>query len=96
MYRQFIDEVLGEPVETENQVKGYGMGDGDYVILEPEKIAVAIPESEDSQHRDVPAVRRVGDVTGSALIIGHHMAEEAPEAASSIFRSMRSGRTTDA
>jgi DNA end-binding protein Ku len=44
--RQFIDEVSGKPVESEDQVKGYDKGDGDYVILEPEEIAAAIPESD--------------------------------------------------
>ncbi|WID99351.1 Ku protein [Bosea vestrisii] len=46
VHRQFIDEVSGKPVETEDQVKGYDKGDGDYVILEPEEIAAAIPESD--------------------------------------------------
>ena len=44
--RQFVDEVSGKPVEAEDQVKGYDKGDGDYVILEPEEIAAAIPESD--------------------------------------------------
>ncbi|RDJ20865.1 Ku protein [Bosea caraganae] len=46
VHRQFIDEVSGKPVENEDQVKGYDKGDGVYVILEPEEIAAAIPESD--------------------------------------------------
>lgn len=46
VHRQFIDEVTGKPVENEDQVKGYDKGAGDYVILEPEEIAAAIPESD--------------------------------------------------
>jgi DNA end-binding protein Ku len=46
VHRQFIDEVSGKPVEAEDQVKGYDKGDGDYVILEHEEIAAAIPESD--------------------------------------------------
>lgn len=46
VHRQFIDEVSGKPVETEDQVKGYDKGDGNYVILEPEEIAAAVPESD--------------------------------------------------
>jgi DNA end-binding protein Ku len=46
VHRQFIDEVSGKPVEPEDQVKGYDKGDGSYVILEPEEIAAAIPESD--------------------------------------------------
>lgn len=44
--RQFIDEVTGKPVEKEDQVKGYDRGDGDYIVLESEEIADAIPESD--------------------------------------------------
>lgn len=46
VHREFVDEVSGKPVESEDQVKGYDKGDGDYVILEPEEIAAAIPESD--------------------------------------------------
>ena len=46
VHRQFIDEISGKPVETADQVKGYDKGNGDYVILEPEEIAAAIPESD--------------------------------------------------
>ena len=46
VHRQFIDEVTGKPVEKEDQVKGYDRGDGDYIVLEPEEIAEATPESD--------------------------------------------------
>lgn len=46
VHRQFVDEVTGKPVEKEDQVKGYDRGDGDYIVLEPEEIAEAIPESD--------------------------------------------------
>lgn len=44
--RQFVDEITGKPVEHDDQVKGYDRGDGDYIVLEPEEIAAAIPESD--------------------------------------------------
>jgi len=44
--RQFVDEVTGKPVEHDDQVKGYDRGGGDYIVLEPEEIAAAIPESD--------------------------------------------------
>lgn len=44
--RQFVDEVTGKPVEHDDQVKGYDQGDGDYIVLEPEEIAAAVPESD--------------------------------------------------
>lgn len=44
--RQFIDEETGEPVEREQQVKGYEISQGEYVLLEPDEIAAAVPESD--------------------------------------------------
>ncbi len=46
VHRQFIDEVTGKPVEKDDQVKGYDRGDGDYIVLEPDEIAEAVPESD--------------------------------------------------
>lgn len=46
VHRQFIDEVTGKPVERDDQVKGYDRGDGDYIVLEPDEIAEAVPESD--------------------------------------------------
>lgn len=36
--RQFVDEQTGEPVETENQAKGYEVGKGEYIVLEDEEV----------------------------------------------------------
>ena len=44
--RQFVDSDTGKPVEKEDQVKGYEVGYGDYVVLEPEEVAAAVPESD--------------------------------------------------
>lgn len=44
--RQFIDEETGKPVESADQVKGYETAKGEYVTLEPEEIASALPESD--------------------------------------------------
>ena len=44
--RQFIDEETEQPVEKENQVKGYEISQGQYVIVEPKDIQAAIPESD--------------------------------------------------
>ncbi|QRZ12146.1 Ku protein [Paracoccus methylovorus] len=44
--RQFTDSDTGKPVEKDDQVKGYEVSDGDYVILEPEEIAGAVPDSD--------------------------------------------------
>lgn len=44
--RQFIDQETDEPVEPEEQVKGYEVGQGEYIVLEPDEIATAVPESD--------------------------------------------------
>lgn len=44
--RQFIDPDTNKPVPREDQVKGYAVGSGEYIVLEPEEIAAALPESD--------------------------------------------------
>ncbi len=44
--RQYYDEETEEPVDREHQVKGYETADGQVVILQPEEIAEAVPESD--------------------------------------------------
>jgi DNA end-binding protein Ku len=44
--REFVDRETGKPVEREDQVKGYEVGDGDYVVLEPEEIEAVVPASD--------------------------------------------------
>jgi DNA end-binding protein Ku len=44
--REFIDSETGDPVEREDQVKGYEIENGQYIVLEPEEVAAAVPESD--------------------------------------------------
>src|SRR5271166_4303452 len=44
--RQFVDAATGAPVEKEDQVKGYAVGKDEYVVLEPEEILAAVPQSD--------------------------------------------------
>lgn len=44
--REFVDSETGEPVERDDQVKGYELDDHRYVVLEPEEVAAAVPESD--------------------------------------------------
>ncbi len=44
--REFIDSETGDPVAREDQVKGYAVGEDSYVVLEPEEIAGATPDSD--------------------------------------------------
>jgi DNA end-binding protein Ku len=43
--RQFVDEETGDPVDPDDQVKGYEVGQGEYIVLEPAEIASAVPGS---------------------------------------------------
>jgi len=44
--RQYVDAATGEPVEGDDQVKGYEVGKDEYIVLEPEEIAAAVPEND--------------------------------------------------
>ena len=44
--RQYVDSDTGEPVEREDQVKGYEVASGEHVVLEPDEVAAAVPESD--------------------------------------------------
>jgi DNA end-binding protein Ku len=44
--REFVDSETGEPVERDEQVKGYEVENGEYVVLEPEEVASAVPDSD--------------------------------------------------
>lgn len=44
--REFIDSETGETVERDDQIKGYETESGRYVILEPDEIASAVPDSD--------------------------------------------------
>ncbi|WP_320194639.1 Ku protein [Agrobacterium rosae] len=44
--REFIDGETGDPVEREDQVKGYETENGQYIVLEPEEVAAAVPDSD--------------------------------------------------
>lgn len=44
--REFIDGETGEPVEKDDQVKGYETESGHYIVLEPEEVAAAVPDSD--------------------------------------------------
>lgn len=46
VHRQFVDSDTGKPVDSDDQVKGYELGSGEYVLLEPEEIATALPDSD--------------------------------------------------
>ena len=44
--RIYVDQKTDKPVEREDQVKGYETHEGSYVVLEPEEISAAVPNSD--------------------------------------------------
>ncbi|MGA1832691.1 Ku protein [Rhizobium wenxiniae] len=44
--REFVDSESGDVVEHDAQVKGYETSNGRYVVLEPDEIASAVPDSD--------------------------------------------------
>ncbi|MGK9053900.1 Ku protein [Neorhizobium petrolearium] len=46
VHRQMVDADTGKPVDNDDIVKGYEVSSGEYVILEPDEIKAAVPESD--------------------------------------------------
>jgi DNA end-binding protein Ku len=46
VHRQFVDQETGEEVEREDQVKGFDAGSSQYIVLEPDEVASAVPQSD--------------------------------------------------
>lgn len=44
--RQFVDSETGKPVKKDDQVKGYEVSDGHYIMLQPEEVASVVPDSD--------------------------------------------------
>ncbi|MGF6178485.1 Ku protein [Ensifer sp. 4252] len=44
--REFVDSETGDPVDRDDEVKGYEIENGQYVVLEPEEVAEAVPDSD--------------------------------------------------
>jgi DNA end-binding protein Ku len=44
--QETVDSETGKPVEKDDEVMGYELESGDYVLLEPEDISAAVPDSD--------------------------------------------------
>lgn len=44
--RQFVDSETGKPVDDEDEVKGYETSSNEFVMLDPEDVAGAVPEND--------------------------------------------------
>ena len=46
VHREYVDEETEKSVDKEQQVKGYETGKNKYIIIDPDEIAEAVPESD--------------------------------------------------
>ncbi|EJC82523.1 Ku protein [Rhizobium leguminosarum bv. trifolii WSM2297] len=91
--RQFIDSETGKPVERDDQVKGYQMENGDYIVIEGDEIAALMPESD--KVLNVKAFIGYDDIDKLYFDRPYYLApldEHDEEALSLIARSMRDGK----
>ena len=86
--REFVDRETGKPIEREDQVKGYEVGDGDYVVLEPKEIAAVVPESDKTL--TVDAFIACGEVDTVYLDRPYYLAP-ADKVAQEVFALIREG-----
>jgi DNA end-binding protein Ku len=89
--RQFIDSETGKPVEADDQVKGYETGQGDYVILEPDEITAAVPESDKTL--GIQAFISCGDIDQVYFDRPYYLAPSTP-ADEEAFALLREGMRT--
>lgn len=94
--RQYVDEETGAPVGREDQVKGYETGEGDYVLLEPEEVEAAVPESDKTL--DVEAFIPCAEVDTAYLDRPYYVtpADEAARAAFAVIREGMGGASVAA
>lgn len=91
--RQFVDSETGKPVERDDQVKGYQMENGDYVVIEGDQIAEIMPESD--KVLNVKTFIAYGDIDKLYFDRPYYLApvdEHDKEALSLIVRGMRDGK----
>lgn len=44
--RQYVDSGTGKPVKDDDEAKGFEIADDDYILLDPEEVADAVPEND--------------------------------------------------
>jgi len=86
--RQFVDSATGKPVERADQVKGYEVGQDEYVVLTPEEVAAAVPESDKTL--SVSAFVNCSDIDDVYFDRPYYLAP-ADDAAEETFALLREG-----
>src|SRR5690349_20875712 len=44
--REFVDSETEETVDRDEQIKGFDIGDGQYIMIDPEEVTAVIPDSD--------------------------------------------------
>ncbi|HEV7417062.1 MAG TPA: Ku protein [Tianweitania sediminis] len=86
--RAFVDAETGKPVEKDDQIKGYEIGQGDYITLEPDEVASAVPESDKTLA--VEAFVRCDEIDDTFLDRPYYLAP-ADKSAQEAFALIRDG-----
>jgi DNA end-binding protein Ku len=88
VHRQMIDSDTGKEVEHDDIVKGYETSNGDYVVLDPDEIKAAVPQSDKTLALEtfVPC----GDVNTLYLDRPYYLAPSDDQAAE-VFDLIRQG-----
>lgn len=79
--RIFVDSETEKPVDRDDQVKGYETGPDDYIVLTPEEVATAVPESDKTLA--VSAFVPCGSIDDVYLDKPYYIAPSEPHAAES-------------
>ena len=79
--RIFVDSETEKPVERDEQVKGYETGPDDYIVLTPEEVAAAVPESDKTLA--ISAFVPCGSIDDVYLDKPYYIAPSEPHAAES-------------
>ena len=88
VHRQMVDVDTGREVDKDDIVKGYEVGSGEYVILEPDEIKAAIPESDKTL--DLEAFIPCADIDTIFLDRPYYLAP-ADKAAADVYALIRKG-----
>ncbi len=90
--RQFVDPETDDAVTADQQVKGYEVAKGEYVMLEPEEVAAAVPESDKTL--DVEAFIDCGDIDDIYFDRPYYLAPSSA-AAQEAFALIREGMRSE-
>ncbi|MBB2206591.1 non-homologous end joining protein Ku [Gluconacetobacter takamatsuzukensis] len=88
VHRHYVDSETGDEVARDDQVKGYETKNGDTVLLDPEEIAAAVPDSD--KNLAVSAFIRCGEVDDVYLDRPYYLGPAEP-AAEEAFALIREG-----